>query len=111
MNKSNKELFAQALNDAVSDQFDKLAESCEEIKLNADSVNYLAMKLNKLVDDAAALYMSEEEIPEELADALGTMWEMCSDYITMYEGNSREGAKNTPESIFWFDGTDTPKNF
>lgn len=57
--------------------------------MNTSEINELNQKLNKLVDDAAALYYSDEEISEELADALGTMWEMCSDYIAMYESNSR----------------------
>ena len=57
--------------------------------LTAEQVNELNQKLNKLVDDAAELYYSDAAIPEELADALGTMWEMCSDYIAMYESNSR----------------------
>ena len=90
MDKSNEELFKQALDDGVSAKFDKLAASCEEVKLNAASVKYLNMKLDSLVDAAAALYLSSEEIPEDLADELGTMWEMCRDYIEMYENCSRE---------------------
>ena len=105
----NKELFKQALDEAMSNKFDEIAAQCtENVKLNADSVNYLAFRLNKLVDDAAALYLSDEEIPEELADALGTMWEMCSDFISMYESGSREGTKNASGELYWFEDSKTP---
>ena len=57
--------------------------------MNAEAIQELIDKLNKLVDDAAQLYLSDAAIPVELADALGTMWEMCSDYIAMYENCSR----------------------
>lgn len=86
----NRELFKKALTEGISNKFDEMAASSEEVKINVQSVNYLIHKLNKLVDDAATLYMSDEEIPEELADALGTMWEMCSDFIQMYENCSRD---------------------
>lgn len=57
--------------------------------MNTEAIQELIDKLNKLVDDAAQLYLSDAAIPEDLADALGTMWEMCSDYIAMYENCSR----------------------
>lgn len=60
--------------------------------MDIQSIKELIDKLNKLVDDAAAFYLSNQEVPEELADALGTMWEMCSDYIAMYENCSHTQA-------------------
>lgn len=91
MAQDNLYLFKQALTDGVSAKGDAMAASCDDdIKISAASVQYLALKLNTLVDDAAQLYLSDEAIPEELADALGTMWEMCSDFIAMYENCSRE---------------------
>lgn len=76
--------------------------------LKASEVNELAQKLNKLIDDAAALYLSDKEIPDELADALGTMWEMCSDYLSMYESGSREGSKNASSELYWFEDINIP---
>ena len=89
MDTDNLDLFKSALSTAVSNQKDAVVNSSPDIKLTADSVNYLALKLNTLIDDAIKLYWSDEPISEELAEALGTMWERCSDYIAMYEGSSR----------------------
>lgn len=89
-NNDNLALFKQALNEGVINNFDAAASSCaDDVKLNADSVNYLVLKLKKLVDDATILYLSDEEIPADLADALGDVWEKCRDYIEMYENYSR----------------------
>ena len=88
---SNKELFKQALDEAVNQQFDELAASCTEdiSKLNAQSVKYIGIKLNELIDKASDLYLSDEDIPEELAEELANMWDLCRDYIAMYENCSR----------------------
>lgn len=105
---SNKELLKQAINDAVSHKADELANSCtEDVRLNADSINYIALKLNSLIDAAAQLYLSSADIPDDLAEALAKMWDVCSDYIAMYENCSREGTENAPQALYWFDGTDT----
>jgi hypothetical protein len=51
------------------------------MSISLEEIKELNQKLNKLVDEAAALYLSDAEISTELADKLGTMWEMCRDYI------------------------------
>ena len=45
------------------------------MSISLEEIKELNQKLDKLVDDAAALYLSDAEISTELADALGTMWE------------------------------------
>ena len=59
------------------------------MELNAQFVKEIADKLNQLVDMSAQLYLSSEDIPEELAEELGNMWDLCQDYIAMYENCSR----------------------
>lgn len=59
------------------------------MELTANSVKEIADKLNQLVDLSAQLYLSDEDIPEELAEQLANMWDLCQDYIAMYENCSR----------------------
>ena len=59
------------------------------MELTANSVKDIADKLNQLVDLSAQLYLSDEDIPEELAEQLANMWDLCQDYIAMYENCSR----------------------
>jgi hypothetical protein len=61
----------------------------EKQALTPEAVKELAEKLNQFVVDTMHLYWSDKEISEELAAALGEMWEICGDYVEMYENISR----------------------
>ena len=59
------------------------------MELNPESIKAVANALAKLTDSAQELYLSDAEISEDLAEELGNMWDLCQDYISMYENYSR----------------------
>ena len=60
------------------------------MKLTTKTVKDVAKQLLELTESAQQLYLSDKEISPELADALGEMWDLCQDYISVYENYSRE---------------------
>lgn len=75
-----------------------IVESMTNISI--EEVKKISGKLDKLVDAATALYTSDAEIPKDLAIELGYLWEMCRDYVQMYENCSRdypEEEENAPQ--------------
>jgi hypothetical protein len=58
--------------------------------LTAEKVQKVKEDLDALIDSAKLLYFGSDEISEDLANELGSVWEVCQDYIEMYENYSRE---------------------